>query len=199
MSRSLRIAVADDELDMQEYFRDTLTRMGHQVVCVAGDGRTLARACETLRPDLVITDVKMPDMDGLEAAREICRQGPVPIVVVSAYHDQEVLERAAANHVFAYLVKPIRESNLAPAISIALRRYEEFQALHAEAADLRQALEDRKVIERAKGLLMQEAGIDEETAFRRLQKLASARNRKLVEMARMIVETAEAFRGPQTD
>ena len=197
MTRSLRVAVADDEPDMQEYLRDTLTRLGYEVVCVVGDGKALARECRALRPDLVITDVKMPGLDGLEAAAEICRDGPVPIVVVSAYHDEEVVERAAANHVLAYLVKPIRESNLVPAITIALRRFAEFQALHAEAADLRQALEDRKLIERAKGILMREAGVDEETAFRRLQKLASGKNRKLVDMARMIVETAEAFRPPE--
>jgi response regulator NasT len=196
MKRSLRVAIADDEPDMQEYLRETLTRLGHQVVCVVGDGQALVRACEAMRPDLVVTDVKMPGLDGLEAAAEVCRDGPVPIVVVSAYHDQEVVERAAEQNVLAYLVKPIRESSLAPAISIALRRFEEFRALQAEAADLRQALEDRKVIEKAKGILMREAGLDEETAFRRLQKLASSKNRKLVDLARMIVETVEAFHPP---
>ncbi len=196
MKRALRVAIADDEPDMQEYLRETLTGLGYQVVCVVGDGQALVRACEAMRPDLVVTDVKMPGLDGLEAAAEVCRDGPVPIVVVSAYHDQEVVERAAEQNVLAYLVKPIRESSLAPAISIALRRFEEFRALQEEAADLRQALEDRKVIEKAKGILMREAGLDEETAFRRLQKLALSKNRKLVDLARMIVETAEAFHPP---
>jgi len=193
MKRALRVAIADDEPDMQEYLRDTLTGMGYEVIFVVGDGLALVRACQENRPDLVITDVKMPGLDGLEAAAQVCREGPLPIVVVSAYHDQEVVEKAAEQNILAYLVKPIRASNLIPAITIALRRFEELRAVQAEAADLRQALEDRKVIEKAKGVLMREAGVDEETAFRRLQKLASSRNRKLVDLARMIVETGEAF------
>jgi len=198
MKRALRVAIADDEPDMQEYLRDTLTGMGHQVISVVGDGLSLVQACKEERPDLVITDVKMPGLDGLEAAAEVCRDGPLPIVVVSAFHDREIVERAAQQFILAYLVKPIRESNLVPAITIAVRRFEELRALKAEAAELRQALEDRKVIEKAKGFLMREVGVDEETAFRRLQKLASSRNRKLVDLARMIVETAEAFHAPES-
>jgi response regulator NasT len=193
MTRRLRIAVADDEPDMREYFLDTLPDLGHEVVAVACNGRELIEQCGTSHPDLVITDIKMPDMDGIEAAREICRTRPLPIILVSAYHDAELIERAEQDHILAYLVKPIKQADLEPAIAIAIRRHEQFCALAREASDLRQALEDRKIIERAKGILMRKANLDEQSAFRRLQKLASGKNRKLIDVAQAIVTAEEAF------
>jgi AmiR/NasT family two-component response regulator len=193
MSRALRIAVADDEPDMQDYFRTILPRLGHEVVAVAGTGRELVELCRATRPDLVITDIKMPDMDGIEAAAQLSRDGPVPVILVSAFHDAEFIQRAEADHVLAYLVKPIKQDDLKPAIAIAMRRFEQFQALRQEAADLRQALEDRKTIEKAKGILMKKAGLDEHDAFRRLQRLASDKNKKLVEIAQMILTAEEAL------
>jgi response regulator NasT len=195
MSRSLRIAVADDEPDMRDYFRQILPLLGHEVVATAQDGRELVELCRSTQPDLVITDIKMPDMDGIDAARQIYRNAPVPVILVSAYHDAAFIERAEADHVLAYLVKPIKQADLEPAIAIAMRRFEQFQALRKEATDLKQALEDRKLIERAKGILMKKAGLDEHDAFRRLQKLASDKNRKLIDIAQMILTAEEAF-GP---
>jgi two-component system, response regulator PdtaR len=151
MTLSLRIAVADDEPDMRDYFRKCLTRLGHQVVAVAENGRELVERCHALRPDLVITDIKMPDMDGIDAATRIYREHPVPVILVSAFHDAALIERAESDHVLGYLVKPIKQADLEPVIALAMRRFEQFQQLQREAADLRQALEDRKVIERAKG------------------------------------------------
>ncbi|MDR3638509.1 MAG: response regulator [Isosphaeraceae bacterium] len=199
MSRSLRIAIADDEIDMQEYFRTILPLLGHVVVAVAQTGQELIVACHEQRPDLVITDIKMPDMDGLEAVSRIARDGPVPVILVSAHHDPEFIERAEREHVLAYLVKPIKQANLEPAIAVAMRRSEQFRALRQETADLKQALEDRKLIERAKGLLMKNASLDEAEAFRRLQKLASEQNRKLVEVARVLLTAEEAFEQPQPE
>jgi response regulator NasT len=193
MTRSLKIAVADDELDMRDYFQQILPVLGHQVVAVAKDGRELVELCRTARPDLVITDIKMPDMDGIDAASQIYRNGPVPVILVSAYHDPAFIRRAEADHILAYLVKPIKQADLEPAIAIATRRFEQFQALRKEATDLKQALEDRKVIEKAKGILMKKANLDEHDAFRRLQKLASDKNRKLIEIAQMILTAEEAF------
>jgi response regulator NasT len=193
MNRWLRIAVADDEPDMRDYFREILPHLGHEVVAVAQSGRELVEFCQATPPDLVITDIKMPDMDGIDAAREIYRHRPLPIILVSAFHEAKLIERAEANHILAYLVKPIKQADLAPAIGIAMRRFEQFQTLQKEAADLRQALEDRKVIERAKGILMKKVGLDEQEAFRRLQKLASEKNRRLVEIAHMILTAEEAF------
>jgi len=193
MNRGIRIAVADDEPDMQEYFQTILPSLGHQVVSVSGTGRELVEACRTHKPDLVITDIKMPDMDGIEAAVQIYRQDPIPVILVSAHHEPEFIRRAEADHILAYLVKPIKQSDLEPAISLAVRRFEQFETLRKETVDLKQALEDRKTIEKAKGLLMKKTGLDEVEAFRRLQRLASDRNKKLVEIAQMILITEEAF------
>jgi response regulator NasT len=183
MNRSLRIAVAEDEVLMQKYLEETLTLLGYQVVCLAGTGAELIAQCKQQRPDLVITDIRLPDMDGLSAVSVVYANEPVPIIVVSAFHDPELIERAERNHVLAYLVKPIKQEDLEPCIAIAMSRFQEFRSMRQESDNLRQALEDRKVIERAKGLLMKRAGIDEPEAFRRLQKLARDRNQKLAEIA----------------
>ncbi len=192
MNESLRILVADDEPDMREYFSKLLPRLGHKVVGAARDGRELVELCRALKPDLVITDIKMPDMDGIDAANRINQDDPVPVILVSAFSEPELLERAEADHILGYLVKPIKQADLPPTINLAMRRFEQFQELRQEAADLRQALEDRKVIERAKGILMKRTRLDENDAFRRLQKLASERNQKLVQIAHMIVTAEEA-------
>jgi response regulator NasT len=197
MSLSLRIAVADDEPDMQKYFQKCLPRLGHQVVAVAGNGRELVEQCRAIQPDLVITDIKMPDMDGIDAAIAIYKERPIPVILVSAFHDAELIQRAEADHILGYLVKPIKQPDLEPVIALAMRRFEQFQELRKEAADLRQALEDRKVIERAKGILMKRAGLDEASAFRRLQKLASEESRKLVDVAQMILIAEKAVQPPE--
>lgn len=193
MTRSLRIIVADDEQDMRDYFARILPLIGHDVVGVAKNGRELVEKCQALRPELVITDIKMPDMDGIDAASQICKVNPIPVILISAYHDPDFISRAEANHVMAYLVKPIKQADLVPCIAIAMRRFEQFEALRKEAADLKQALEDRKVIEKAKGLLMRKLRIDENDAFRRLQKLASDKNKKLIEIARILLIAEEAY------
>jgi AmiR/NasT family two-component response regulator len=193
MARSLRIVVADDEPRMRAYLRESLIDLGHDVVAVAASGHELVEACRAARPDLAVTDVKMPDLDGIEATAEICRETPLPVVLVSAYHDQATVERAEAAGVMAYLVKPIVEADLGPVIALAVRRFDELQALRKETADLRQTLEERKLIERAKGLLMKTAGVDEATAFQRLQKLASQKSKKLIDAARMVLAVESVF------
>jgi response regulator NasT len=193
MTRALRIAVADDEPRMRDYFQKILPRFGHQVVAVARTGRELVEQCRAVHPDLVITDVSMPELDGIDAATEIYREQPLPIILISAYHDAELIRRAEADHILAYLVKPIKQADLEPAIAIAMRRFEQFQALRKDAADVRQALEDRKIIERAKGIFMKKTGLDEQESFRSLQKLASEKNRKLVEIAQMILTAEEVI------
>ena len=196
--QTLRIVVADDEPRMQDYFRKVLPLLGHEVVGVAATGRELVEQCQALNPDLVITDVKMPDMDGIEAAGSIYRSSPVPVILISAHHDEELIARAEADHVMAYLVKPVKQAHLEPAIAIAMRRFGEFEALRKDTADLRQALADRKIIEQAKGILMRTANLDEQSAFRRLQKLASEKNRKLIDIAQMILTAKEALRPSET-
>jgi two-component system, response regulator PdtaR len=192
MNSSLRIAVADDEPDMRDYFLKCLTRMGHKVVVVAQNGQQLVEGCRAERPELVIPDIKMPDMDGIDAAVQIYRDRPVPVILVSAFHDAALIERSEGDHILGYLVKPIKQADLEPAIVLTMRRYEQFKALRREAADLRLALEDRKVIERAKGVLMKRGALEEPEAFRRLQRLASEKSRKLVDIAQMILIAEEA-------
>jgi response regulator NasT len=193
MNQSLRIIVADDEQDMRDYFRKILPRLGHQVIALAEDGQQLIEHCRTLHPDLVITDIKMPHLDGIEAASIIYQEWPTPVILVSAYHDTELIARAEADHIMGYLVKPIKQADLEPTIGLTVRRFDQFQTLRQEAADLRQALEDRKIIERAKGVLMKKAALNEEEAFRRLQKLACDKNLKMVQLSRMILTAEEAF------
>ena len=192
MTGGLRIAVADDESEMRDFFEKVLPRFGHQVVAVAENGNQLVSHCRELKPDLVITDIKMPELDGIEASSQICQERPVPVILVSAYHDPELIARAEADHVLAYLVKPIGIADLQPAISIAMRRFAELNALQKECKDLRQALTDRKVIEQAKGLLMKLADIDEKEAFHRLQALASEKNQKLIDAAQSVLAIEKA-------
>jgi response regulator NasT len=194
MKTALRIAVADDEPDMRDFLERVLPLSGYEVVSIAETGKELVEHCRSLKPDLVITDIKMPDMDGIDAANEICRERPVPIVLISAYHDPDLIERAESEHIMAYLVKPVGQASLAPAIAVAMRRFEQFQRVRAEASDLRQALADRKLIERAKGILMKASGVDEKEAFHRLQTLAAENNQKLVEAAQVVVALENAFR-----
>lgn len=193
MNNSLRIAVADDERDTREFLQEVLPRLGHQVVAVCTTGRQLVDKSATAPTDLVITDVKMPDLDGIEAARLINRVKPTPVILLSAYHDEDMLARITPDHVMAYLTKPAKEADLRIAISLAMLRFQHFLTLAREAADLRQALEDRKLVERAKGIVIRRLRLDEEEAFRRLRKQASDHNRKLVEVAQQVVAADEIF------
>jgi response regulator NasT len=136
MTPSLRIAVADDEPDMRDYFARVLPVLGHRVVVVAADGEELVAGCRAACPDLVITDVRMPVLDGLEAAAILCQEMPLPVILVSAHRDLEPMRRAEADHVMASLVKPIRLAELGPAIALALRHFEQAQAMRQEAGSL---------------------------------------------------------------
>jgi response regulator NasT len=196
MNTKLNIAVADDEPRMREYYGEAIARMGHNVAFVAANGRELIDGCKANRPDLILTDIKMPELDGIDAAVEIGKGEPVPIILVSAYHDDELLARAKAGQIFGFLVKPIKQDDLKAAIAIAMQRFDQFKALRSEAGELRQALDDRKYIERAKGVLMKKAGLDEEEAFKRLRRLARDGNQKLIEVARMILKAEAAFEPP---
>jgi two-component system, response regulator PdtaR len=186
-----RIVAADDERDMRDFYRKMLPTLGHEVIYIAGTGDELLQACEANKPDLVITDIRMPGIDGIEAAERIWREHGVPSVLVSAYHDYELLERAGSDAIFGYLVKPIEEVDLETSICVATRRFELFEQVRSEAADLRQSLADRKVIERAKGIVMRRTGLTEAEAFRKLQKLSWDRNQKLVEIAKFVIEGDE--------
>ncbi len=135
----LRISVADDEADMREYYQRMLTHLGHRVVSCSANGRDLVDECLRKMPDLVITDIKMPEMDGLDAAERIGQQFPVPVILVSAYHSPDMVERASASCVQAFLVKPIKLADLAPTIDFARRRFDRLRNIRQEETELRQA------------------------------------------------------------
>jgi AmiR/NasT family two-component response regulator len=184
----LRIAVADDERDMRLFFQELLPHMGHEVVVNAETGRQLVEQCRVMRPDAVITDIKMPDMDGIEAATAINREREIPVVLVSAHQEAELLARSGAEHIMAYLVKPVKPADLQAALMLAVLRFEQYQRVRAEAAGLRQALEDRKLIEQAKGAVMQRLRLNEAESYQRMRKLASKHNWKLIDLARHLLE-----------
>ena len=190
---TLRIAVADDERDMRQFLQEVLSRLGHQVIAVAESGRQLIEQCRSLNPDLVVTDIKMPDMDGIDAAAEINRVREVPVVLISGHQEQELLNRAGVEYIMAYLVKPVKPADLHAAITLAVVRFDQYQRVRAEAAGLRQALEDRKLIERAKGIIMQRLGFTEPDAYRRMRRLSSQRNWKLTEMANRVIDSDVIF------
>jgi len=190
-SERLRVIVADDEPLLAEEIVVFLQDAGYEVVATAADGDELVEKCLTLKPDLVVTDIKMPRVDGLEAVKKICETAPVPVVIVSAYHDQDFIDRATDQCIMSYLVKPVDEPTLKTSIALAMRRFREFEALFSETAELKQTLKDRKIIERAKGVLMKQAKLSEEEAFLRLQKLARKKAQKMVDVASTIIETAE--------
>jgi response regulator NasT len=182
-----RVAVADDERDNLEFFRDLLTRLGHDVVVLAATGEELVRRCREAAPDLIITDIKMPDLDGIAAAEQLNGDRPVPVVLVTAYTEPGLLERAeAAGPVMAYLVKPVKASDLAAATRLAVARFGERQRAL-------QALEERKLVERAKGALMKRLGVDEDEAYHQLSKYAHHNNLKLTEVARLVLRANEVF------
>jgi len=194
VARALRIAVADDEADTRQYFKELLSYLGHEVVGVVANGRELVQQCRTTHPDLVITDVRMPDMDGVEAAREVNRDGPIPVILVTGHHEKDLLAGGAADYIMAYLSKPAKPVDLNAAINLAMVRFGQFESLRRETLSLRQALEDRKAVERAKGIIMKRTGLDEAESFTRLHRRASNANRKLIDVAQEILAAEEVFR-----
>jgi len=183
----LRILIADDESIRLLSLRGQLTALGHKVVAEASTGEEAVALAVATRPDLAILDIKMPISDGIEAAERITQARPIPIILLTAYSEAQLVERAAQANIAAYLVKPVSEEDLLPAITLALARFRQFEALRHEVADLREALEARKVIEKAKGILMRRLSLTEEEAFRRLQKQSQDSNRKLAQVAEAIV------------
>ena len=193
MKEVLRVAIAEDEPELLEDLREMLVDLGHQVVAATANGQELVDECEVTHPDLVIADIRMPIMDGLEATEQIRRIEPIPVVLVSAHSEPELIERALQNHVLSYLIKPIKTDQLKTAVALAMRRFREFKTLRRETADLRQALQSRKVVEKAKEVLMKEGNLDEAEAFLRLQNLASQKGQKLLSIAEAVLLGQEAI------
>jgi len=182
-----RVIIADDESLIRMDLREMLTNLGYLVVGEAGDGRSAVNLAREVRPDIVIMDVKMPDMDGIEAARLLTEERIAPVLLLSAYSQQELVQRARQAGVAGYLVKPFRESDLTPAIEVVLARFSEFRALEREVASLGDALETRKLVDRAKGILMDTQGLNENDAFRRIQKMSMNNRKSMRSVAEAII------------
>jgi response regulator NasT len=187
----VRILVAEDETIIRLDLVDMLDRAGHDVCAQARDGVEAVELARQHRPELAILDVKMPKLDGIEAARRIIDERPIPVVMLTAYGQEELVSRAAEAGVFGYLVKPFRESDLLPAIRTASARHQELAALREEAESLAEALAARKSIERAKGLLMAKEGLTEPEAFARLRKASQVSGRPLKVIAEAVIATLD--------
>jgi response regulator NasT len=183
----MRILIADDESLIRMGLRKMLEEAGHQVVAAAPDGRTAVRMARDLDPELAILDIKMPGYDGLEAARRIVTERPVPVILLTAYGQRELVQQATRAPVMAYLVKPVKEAELLATIEIAATRFAERLKMAEQTADLRETLEDRKVIERAKGLLMARDGLSEDDAHRQIQSQARRDRRAMRDVAEEIL------------
>lgn len=201
-ARLIRIVAADDEPLIRMDLRETLAGLGYEVVGEAGDGSQAVKLARELRPDVVIMDIKMPEMDGIEAANILTSEQVAPVLLLTAYSDRELIERAKGAGVMNYLVKPFRAESLAPAIEVTLAAWAAMQQLdhevetlqdrlestESELGDLRDQLEARKLIERAKGMLMQRRNVGEQEAFRIIQKRSMDSRKSMREVAKEIID-----------
>ena len=187
----MRILIAEDETIIRLDVRTLLEKAGHEVVAEARDGEEAVALAAEHDPDLIVMDVRMPRLDGIEAARQISNRKAVPIVMLTAYAEEDLVTRASEAGAFAYLVKPFREVDLMPALNTARARFEELSALREEAADLTEALASRKAVERAKGILMRKDGIDEAEAFRRIRAASQKTGRTMRVVADALIATFE--------
>jgi len=187
MIEGLRVVIADDESIRLMSLKAQLQSIGLQVIGEAVNGKQAVDLVCRLKPDLAVLDIKMPEMDGLEAAKQIAAEYPIPVIVLTAYSERSLAERAIEAGVFAYLMKPVSEDDLLPTLLLAKSRFREFQDLRKGISDLKEALETRKLIERAKGILMERRNLTEAEAFRRMQIQSQNENKKLAEIAQAII------------
>jgi AmiR/NasT family two-component response regulator len=191
MTQQLRLVIVDDESLIRMNLKETLVGLGYLVVGEAGDGVGAIRLARELQPDLVMMDIKMPKMDGIQAAKVLADEHLAPVVLVTAYTDREQVEQACAAGVMNYIVKPFRDAELVPAIELTVARYRAFRRMDQQASDLAETLETRKIVDRAKGLLMDTQGMKEQEAFRKMQQLSMNTRKSMREIAQAILITAE--------
>ena len=190
MAESLRFLIADDEALHNLALTSQLEALGHEIVATAGNGQEAVDLARDKRPDMAILDIRMPVMTGPDAAQKIHQERPIPIIILSAYSDTRTVEQATRSPVFHYLVKPVDPDDLAPAISVAKARFDEWMRARQEKATLEGKLEERKVLERAKGILMETRKMSEQEAYRFLQKTSQDKNTPMIDLARKILLAA---------
>ena len=188
---SLRVIVVEDETIIRLDLKERLESAGYQVIGEAGDGTSALQMARELRPDLVVMDVKMPGLDGIDSAKILTEERVAPVVLVTAHGEPELIQRASKAGVIAYVLKPLRDSDLESAIDVALSRYGEFKEMSRNVSDLTEQLETRKSVERAKGILMNKLSLPEADAFKRLQKLSMDRRISMREIADAIILAEE--------
>ena len=188
----IRVVVAEDEVLIRLDLVEMLTEEGYEVVGQAGDGETAVQLTEELKPDLVVMDVKMPKLDGISAAEQIATARIAPVVMLTAFSQRELVDRARQAGAMAYVVKPFGKADLVPAIEIARARFAEIQAVEAEVTDLQERLESRKAVDRAKGMLQAGLGLSEPDAFRWIQKTAMDLRKSMREVAEGVIEHGAA-------
>ena len=187
MAQQTRLVIADDESIIRMNLKETLVGLGYLVVGEAGDGVSAINVARELKPDLVLMDIKMPKLDGIQAARILTEEKIAPVLLLTAYSDRELVERAKEAGVVNYVVKPFREAELLPAIEIAMARYQEFLEMDRQIADLKETLDTRKIVERAKGVLKDTQGLKEAEAFRKIQQLSMNTRKSMKEIAQAIL------------
>jgi response regulator NasT len=191
MKPSLRVVVAEDEALIRLDLVEMLTEAGYEVVGQAGDGEAAITITEKEKPDLVVMDVKMPKLDGISAAERIANQRIAPVVILTAFSQRDLVERARDAGAMAYLTKPFTIDDLMPAIELAVSRFQEIKQLDAEVTDLQDQLKARKLIEKAKGILMKNLKINETEAFKWMQKTAMDKRRSMTDVAQLVMDEFE--------
>ena len=191
MKPSLRVVVAEDEALIRLDLVEMLTEAGYEVVGQAGDGEAAISITEKEKPDLVVMDVKMPKLDGISAAERIANQRIAPVVILTAFSQRDLVERARDAGAMAYLTKPFTIDDLMPAIELAVSRFQEIKQLDAEVTDLQDQLKARKLIEKAKGILMKNLKINEPEAFKWMQKTAMDKRRSMTDVAQLVMDEFE--------
>ncbi|MFQ5441428.1 MAG: ANTAR domain-containing response regulator [Thermodesulfobacteriota bacterium] len=186
-----KVLIAEDNDKTRQFLKTQLEVMGFDVVGSVDNGREAVELVEKLNPGIVIMDIKMPEMDGIEAARAISSKKTIPIILITGLSSGEVASQAIDAGVFAYLIKPVTKKQLEPAIELAMARYEEFNSLKSEVDDLKDAIETRKLVERAKGILMKRCNLNEDDAFKVLQSHSQKENKKMREIAESIVSASK--------
>ena len=182
-----RLVIADDESIIRMNLKETLVGLGYLVVGEAGDGVSVINLARELQPDLVLMDIKMPKLDGIQAAKILPEEKIAPVLLLTAYSDRELVDRAKEAGVVNYVVKPFREAELLPAIEIAMARYQEFLEMDKQIYDLKETLDTRKLVERAKGILMDSQGLKEAEAFRKIQQLSMNTRKSMKEIAQAVL------------